>query len=884
LYRQGVEALTAQNRQRALDLFAAAWKKEAELDPQMRMQLKDKLTVLTQQQHTEQVAPQEMPPGVQALSQEQALLRQRMFREVTTEIAESERMVNDQPVQALERLKALRLRVSQSNIEGGSRKEYLAMVDRVINHVDAYIKQNEAAINQQLRNTQIEQDIVNDAANQAKLGAELQKLVDEFNDLNRQERYPEAEIVAKKVSELSPGSELAVVMLDKARAARRIYDAKHVQGLKAEGFLDFMNSTELAAVPMDPDKPLQMPSSEELRVALARAKEFDYGLSPNERVIREKLLDSVSVSFQGRPLAYAVETITQMTGIPIIIDPVGLAAEGLTDQQPVSLELNGNSISLKSALNILLEPLNLTYIVKDEVLKVTSRRTVRKEMKKAVYPVGDLVIPIPNFSAGNSSPFASALESAYQTQAGFAMVRNQSTTTGSQFGAAQLAGMQGMDPNAGALGQAMPGGMGSPLPGVPVGGMGMMNGGFGTGAMGGGGGAGGGSQANFNTLIDLIQATIPGEWESEEETITPFASNLSLVINAPLDTHEQIQALLKQLRALQNLQVTIEIRFITLSDNFYERMGIDFDFNVDDNNGRPGVNPNDDQGPSTAIGLSGGVSNFGPVGTATSDLDLQFRQNSFATTTPSLPGAAFTPDPGAQLGFAILSDIEMFFFLNAVQSDSRTNVMQAPKVTMFDGQSASVIDGAQVPFVTGLTPVVGDFAVAQQPIIAILHEGTQLTVQSVVTPDKRFVRMTMSPTFSTITNRDRTFTFTGSTSSNTGTTVIGEDGTPLPDNDNAQTNFVGSTVQLPTLGVTTISTTVVVPDGGTILLGGIKRLSETRQEQGVPMLSKIPYVNRLFSNIGTARTANTFMMTVTPRIIIPEEEEAAVLGTAPVTP
>ena len=39
-----------------------------------------------------------------------------------------------------------------------------------------------------------------------------------------------------------------------------------------------------------------------------------------------------------------------------------------------------------------------------------------------------------------------------------------------------------------------------------------------------------------------------------------------------------------------------------------------------------------------------------------------------------------------------------------------------------------------------------------------------------------------------------------------------------------------------------VVTTVSVPDGGTVLLGGIKRLSEGRNEFGVPLLSKVPYV------------------------------------------
>jgi len=83
----------------------------------------------------------------------------------------------------------------------------------------------------------------------------------------------------------------------------------------------------------------------------------------------------------------------------------------------------------------------------------------------------------------------------------------------------------------------------------------------------------------------------------------------------------------------------------------------------------------------------------------------------------------------------------------------------------------------------------------------------------------------------------------------------------------------GTTVQLPTFSFTTVTTTVSVPDGGTILLGGIKRLSEGRNEQGVPMLSKLPYINRLFKNVGIGRETQSLMMMVTPRIIIQEEEE-----------
>ena len=89
----------------------------------------------------------------------------------------------------------------------------------------------------------------------------------------------------------------------------------------------------------------------------------------------------------------------------------------------------------------------------------------------------------------------------------------------------------------------------------------------------------------------------------------------------------------------------------------------------------------------------------------------------------------------------------------------------------------------------------------------------------------------------------------------------------------------GTTIQLPEFLFTTVTTTVSVPDGGTVLLGGIKRQREGRNEYGVPILSKIPYINRLFKNVGLGRTTDSLMLMVTPRIIIQEEEEDKLLGT-----
>jgi general secretion pathway protein D len=256
----------------------------------------------------------------------------------------------------------------------------------------------------------------------------------------------------------------------------------------------------------------------------------------------------------------------------------------------------------------------------------------------------------------------------------------------------------------------------------------------------------------------------------------------------------------------------------------------------------------------------------------TSNLDLPFNQSSFNLATPQFG----QPAQVANFGFAILSDLEAFLLVNASQGDRRSNVLQAPKVTMFNGQFASVIDVTQTPFVISVIPVVGDFAAAYQPVITVLSEGTALTVQAVISNDRRFVRLTVVPFFSTIGDVQE-FTFSGSktTTNNSSASKAsgGSSGDSTASADNATSTTDGVTVQLPNFSIVSVQTTVSVPDGGTVLLGGIKRLNEGRNEFGVPILSKLPYISRLFKNVGIGRETQSLMMMVTPRIIIQEEEE-----------
>lgn len=735
----------------------------------------------------------------------------------------------------------------------------LNLVDRSIRETEGYIEKNLADIELAEHNQSATEDI--ERRKQGKLDKQnkLAELVEQFNDLMDEQRYAEAEVIAKQAHELEPEAEVVRTMLLNCRFAGRVQEQNRIQDDKEKGFYDAMTSVEKSSIPSDDLHPLVFGDAKDWN-QLSRTRgdwlrEQRSRLTPAEIEIQKALKTEVDVKFENRPLSEVMETLGRMAGVNVFLDPQGLHAEGITTDEAVHINLT-QPISLRSALNLILEPLHLSFVIQNEVLRVTSEQTRNANVYPRVYNVADLVIPIPNFIPSYNVGLPGALKEAINAT-GLVRSGGMPQTVPLTL-AANEAGSQAAT-NASVLAQMSTSGM---LPGVasrsqhPLG--------YAPGNM------GGATMADFDTLIDLITSTIaPQSWDTVggPGSIEGFPTNLSLVVSQTQEVHEQIADLLDQLRRLQDLQVTIEVRFITLSDSFYERIGIDFDFNIDDNTSQiAGQNPitPDDTGPSMAFGMD-------PITEApTSDFDYQFRQNSFSSSVPQFGG--FDAATAANFGFAILSDIEVFFLLQAAQGDSRTNVLQAPKVTLFNGQTGFVSDTSQRPFVTSVIPVVGDFAAAHQPVVVVLNEGTSLSVQAVVSPDRRFVRLTLIPFFSSIGDVD-TFTFTGSTSSNSGTIAADPTNESKNVTNNQQRIISGTTVQLPTFNFTTVSTTVSVPDGGTVLLGGIKRLSEGRNERGVPMLSKIPYVNRLFRNIGIGREAQSLMMMVTPRIIIQEEEE-----------
>jgi type II secretory pathway component GspD/PulD (secretin) len=266
--------------------------------------------------------------------------------------------------------------------------------------------------------------------------------------------------------------------------------------------------------------------------------------------------------------------------------------------------------------------------------------------------------------------------------------------------------------------------------------------------------------------------------------------------------------------------------------------------------------------PAGAGGTGAGVNpNFTP------DLDVPIRATSFNYAVPTFGGYPNNPgfNGGVSLGLAFLNDIQVYMFMEAAQGDRRANIMNAPKLTLFNGQTATLaVTDAQF-FVTSVTVVSVNGQIVFVPNnTALPTPDTNFTIgiQAVVSADRRFVRMNLP--IALAAQSGATVPLFPITTFITPVFEGGSQGVPIP-----FTQFL----QQPGFTTLTINTTVVAPDGGTVLLGGLKTLSEARNEFGPPFLSKIPYLNRLFKNVGIGRETRHVMIMVTPRIIINAEEE-----------
>jgi general secretion pathway protein D len=168
--------------------------------------------------------------------------------------------------------------------------------------------------------------------------------------------------------------------------------------------------------------------------------------------------------------------------------------------------------------------------------------------------------------------------------------------------------------------------------------------------------------------------------------------------------------------------------------------------------------------------------------------------------------------------------------LNALQTSGTTNTLASPRIRARNKEKAKILIGSRVPVITSSTALLSS-GTASSSSVQYLDVGLTLEVQPTVYLDGD-VAIKVGLEVSSITN-----------------TVV-----------------VAGT-QAYTIGTRNANTLLRLKDGETQILAGLIQDSDTRNSAGIPGLSEIPIVGRLFGSNNTDREKNEIVLSITPRII-----------------
>ena len=113
------------------------------------------------------------------------------------------------------------------------------------------------------------------------------------------------------------------------------------------------------------------------------------GESDEKATILQRLRAVTELDFAEVPLEEVVESLVEELDVPVLLDNRALDDEGVSTDDPVSVQIAG--INMGNALNLMLNDLNLTWIVEDEAVVVTSQEAAEETMNCRLYGVGPLI-------------------------------------------------------------------------------------------------------------------------------------------------------------------------------------------------------------------------------------------------------------------------------------------------------------------------------------------------------------------------------------------------------------------------------------------------------------------------------------------------------------
>lgn len=345
-------------------------------------------------------------------------------------------------------------------------------------------------------------------------------------------------------------------------------------------------------------------------------------------------------------------------------------------------------------------------------------------------------------------------------------------------------------------------------------------------------------------LVTLIQENVAvGTWDEDGVSIDA-GEGFILIVHAA-EVQQQVKDFLEDLRRFNSALVSIESRFLTVGDNWIQELGVDF-------RGLDGVELSDvtnglEDMASRGLDNSGtGNEGEGAAGSPAAGFfyddgqDGDFRgttQNFFSKAL----GSAVSNIGGLTFQLTYLNDANVQMILRAVEKSNQFQLVNSQMLSVHNTQRAYVTVVNQQAYIQDFDVEVAQFQAVADPQINVLMEGVVLDVRPTIHHDRKYLTLEIQPTVAKVVAlRDFATSLGG----------------------------ISSTVefQLPELEVQSVNTSAIIPDGGSILLGGLSNIRNIERRAEVPWLARIPILGFFFKQEGYNDERQSLMILIRAQI------------------
>ncbi len=346
---------------------------------------------------------------------------------------------------------------------------------------------------------------------------------------------------------------------------------------------------------------------------------------------------------------------------------------------------------------------------------------------------------------------------------------------------------------------------------------------------------------NFRLLDALRRALTP-----ELGVLEYFEGQNLIVVKDTRPVVDEIERIIQSID-VEPAQVFIDVKFVTTTNTDI----LDY-----------GVSPGDG-GWSASLGLGQIPTSLpfslGHGGWDDAIIANDSRAGPFADSNMNPTGNTLMPD----VVFGALDMTQVTSTLRLLKQDTRSQIVQAPKLIALDHQIATIFVGETIRYAQARSEqgqAGGLQLVVEEAPNSPVSTGFQLLVIPHVVPGTDKVIMDIIPKSDAL--------------SGTGSSSLAPPGFDV--------FTVGSgtgegSIALPRIASSTIATKVLLRSGQTAVLGGLVTDTDTETETGIPLLGDIPLLGWLFKNKVTSKSKTTLIVFVTPQVIrSPEDIEAGV--------